>query len=80
MPPLPLRLIALAALVVPQVLVVAVQGAAPLLLREAPLVLLALHPFGPWSYLVSTRTDVAAFLAVPAVSLPVVMPVGTGEG
>lgn len=63
-PRLPLRLAALACLVVPQGVVLAVQGAAPLLLREAPLVLLALHPFGPWSYLVSTRTDVLAFLAV----------------
>jgi membrane protein DedA with SNARE-associated domain len=63
-PRLPLRLAALACLVVPQALVLAVQGAAPLLLREAPLVLLALHPFGPWSYLVSTRTGVVPFLVV----------------
>lgn len=63
-PPLPLRLAALACLVVPQGVVLAVQGVAPLLLREAPLVLLALHPLGPWSYLVSTRTGVAAFLAI----------------
>jgi hypothetical protein len=63
-PRLPLRLAAIACLVVPQAVVLAVQGVAPLLLREAPLVLLALHPFGPWSYLVSTRTGVATFLAV----------------
>jgi membrane protein DedA with SNARE-associated domain len=63
-PRLPLRLAALACLVVPQAVVLAVQGVAPLLLRESPLLLLALHPFGPWSYLVSTRTDVASFLAV----------------
>ena len=64
LPRLPFRLAAIACLVVPQAVVLAVQGVAPLLLREAPLVLLALHPFGPWSYLVSTRTDVLAFLAV----------------
>jgi membrane protein DedA with SNARE-associated domain len=64
LPRLPFRLAALACLVVPQVVVLAVQGVAPLLLREAPLVLLALHPFGPWSYLVSTRTDLLAFLGV----------------
>jgi hypothetical protein len=46
-PPLPLRLAAFAGLVVPQALVLAVQGVAPLLLREAPLVLLALHPVEP---------------------------------
>ena len=63
-PRLPLRLAALACLVVPQGLVLAVQGVAPLLLREAPLLLLALHPFGPWSYLVSTRTGVVPFLVV----------------
>ena len=63
-PPLVLRIAAVACLLVPQALVLAVQGVAPLLLREAPLVLLALHPFGPWSYLVSTRTGVVAFLAV----------------
>lgn len=63
-PRLLLRLAALACLVVPQGMVLAVQGVAPLLLREAPLLLLALHPFGPWSYLVSTRTGVAPFLAV----------------
>ncbi len=63
-PPLLLRSSAVACLVVPQALALAVQGAAPLLLREAPLVLLALHPFEPWSLLVSTRTDVVPFLAV----------------
>jgi membrane protein DedA with SNARE-associated domain len=66
-PRLALRLAAVACLVVPQAVVLAVQGVAPLLLREAPLVLLALHPFGPWSYLVSTRTGAAAFLAVVVV-------------
>ena len=64
MPPAPLRALALAGLVVPQVAVVAVQGPAPLLLREAPLVLLALHPFAPWSLLVATRTGVLEFVAV----------------
>ena len=64
LPRLPFRLAALACLVVPQALVLAVQGVAPLLLREAPLVLLALHPLGPWSYLVSTRTGLVPFLAV----------------
>lgn len=64
LPRLLFRLAALACLVVPQGVLLAVQGVAPLLLREAPLVLLALHPFGPWSYLVSSRTGVAAFLAI----------------
>lgn len=64
MPPAPLRALALAGLVVPQVAVVAVQGPAPLLLREAPLVLLALHPFAPWSLLVATRTGFLEFVAV----------------
>ena len=59
-----LRALALTGLVVPQVAVVAVQGAAPLLLREAPLVLLALHPFAPWSLLVATRTGFLEFVAV----------------
>ena len=58
------RALAVAALVVPQVVVLLVQGAAPLLLREAPLVLLALHPFEPWSVLVATRTDSLQFVAV----------------
>jgi membrane protein DedA with SNARE-associated domain len=58
------RRAALTALVVPQGLALLVQGVAPLLLREAPLVLLALHPFEPWSLLVSTRTGIVAFLAV----------------
>lgn len=66
-PRLAFRVAAVACLVVPQAVVLAVQGVAPLLLREAPLVLLALHPFGPWSYLVSTRTGAAAFLAVVVV-------------
>jgi membrane protein DedA with SNARE-associated domain len=51
-------------LAAPQAMALAVQGAAPLLLRDAPLVLLALHPFEPWSLLVSTRTDLVAFLLV----------------
>jgi len=59
-----LRVLALAGLVVPQVAVVAVQGPAPLLLREAPLLLLALHPFAPWSLLVATRTGLVEFVAV----------------
>ena len=63
-PSLALRVLALSALVVPQALVLLVQGAAPLLLREAPLVLLALHPFEPWSLLVSTRSEPVPFLAV----------------
>ena len=63
-PRLLLRLAALSCLVAPQGVVLAVQGVAPLLLREAPLALLALHPFGPWSYLASTRTGVVPFLAV----------------
>jgi membrane protein DedA with SNARE-associated domain len=58
------QLAALGCLVVPQALVLLVQGVAPLLLREAPLVLLALHPFEPWSLLVSTRTELGPFLAV----------------
>ena len=58
------RALAVAALVVPQVVVLLVQGAAPLLLREAPLVLLALHPFEPWSVLVAARTDWLPFVAV----------------
>ena len=56
--------LAVAALVVPQLMVVLVQGAAPLLLREAPLLLLALHPFEPWSVLVAARTDTLTFVAV----------------
>lgn len=63
-PPRLLRVLAVAALTVPQALVLLVQGAAPLLLREAPLLLVALHPFAPWSLLVAARTDPAAFLAV----------------
>jgi membrane protein DedA with SNARE-associated domain len=63
-PSLPLRLAALAGLAVPQALVLVVQGVAPLLLREAPLVLLALHPVEPWSLLVSTRTRLVPFLVV----------------
>lgn len=67
MAPAPLRALALAGLVVPQVAVVAVQGPAPLLLREAPLVLLALHPFAPWSLLVATRTGLLEFVVVVVV-------------
>jgi membrane protein DedA with SNARE-associated domain len=52
----------LGALLLPQALALLVQGAAPLLLRRAPLVLLALHPFEPWSLLVSTRTDLLPFV------------------
>lgn len=63
-PPLALRVLALAALLVPATLVLLVQGPAPLLLREAPLVLLALHPFEPWSLLVASRTDPLPFVAV----------------
>jgi membrane protein DedA with SNARE-associated domain len=59
-----LRALALAALLVPQALLVLVQGAAPLLLREAPLLLLALYPFQPWSLLVSARTGPVPFVAV----------------
>ena len=59
-----LRALALAALLVPQAVLVLVQGAAPLLLREAPLLLLALYPFQPWSLLVSSRTDPVVFVAV----------------
>lgn len=66
-PPLLLRVAAIGALVVPQALLLVVQGVAPLLLREAPLLLLALHPFGPWSYLVSTRTGVVPFLVIVVV-------------
>ena len=55
---------AVAALALPQVLTLLVQGAAPLLLREAPLLLLALHPYEPWSVLVAARTDVLPFTAV----------------
>lgn len=58
------RGLALAALVVPQAVLVLVQGAAPLLLREAPLVLLALYPYQPWSLLVSSRSGLVAFVAV----------------
>lgn len=60
----PLRVLAMGALALPQAVLVAVQGPAPLLLREAPLLLLALHPFAPWSLLVATRTDLLPFLAV----------------
>ena len=67
LPPLVLRVAAVGALVGPQALLLAVQGVAPLLLREAPLLLLALHPFGPWSYLVSTRTGLVPFLVVVVV-------------
>jgi hypothetical protein len=58
------RIVALTCLVVPQALVLLVQGVAPLLLHQAPLVLLALHPFEPWSLLVSTRTHLIPFLAI----------------
>lgn len=57
-------MLAVSALVLPQASVLLVQGAAPVLLREAPLVLLALHPFAPWSLLVSSRTDLLPFLVV----------------
>lgn len=63
-PRLAARIAALAALVVPQAVALLVQGVAPLLLREAPLVLLALHPFEPWSLMVSTRTGIVPFVAV----------------
>lgn len=63
-PPLLLRVLVLAALVVPQVVALVVQGVAPLLLRDAPLVLLALHPYEPWSLLVAARTDPGSFLGV----------------
>ena len=59
-----LRALALAALLVPQAVLVLVQGAAPLLLREVPLLLLALYPFQPWSLLVSARTGPVEFVAV----------------
>ncbi len=49
---------------VPQALVLMVQAVAPLLLREAPFALLALHPYEPWSVLVAGRTDVVPFVAV----------------
>jgi len=50
--------------VVPQLLVLLVQAVAPLLLRHAPFVLLALHPYEPWSVLVAGRTDAVPFVAV----------------
>jgi membrane protein DedA with SNARE-associated domain len=59
--------VALATLVAPQVLLVLVQGVAPLLLRRAPLLLLALHPVEPWSVLVAARTDVLPFVAIVVV-------------
>lgn len=49
---------------VPQALVLLVQPVAPLLLRHAPLVLLALYPYEPWSVLVAGRTAAAPFFAV----------------
>lgn len=71
-PPRALRVLALACLAVPQALVVAVQGAAPVLLRDAPLLLLVLHPVEPWSLLVAPRVSAGVFVAVVAgVRLPV---------
>ncbi len=66
------RVLAVACLVVPQAVLLLVQGAAPVLLREAPLLLLALHPVEPWSLLASPRIDAATFLlVVVAVRAPV---------
>lgn len=40
------------------------QGAAPLLLRDDPLLLLALHPIEPWSVLVAPHVDGTVFVLV----------------
>lgn len=64
MPRTPPRLLAVAALVVPQAAVLLVQPAAPFLLRQAPLLLLALHPFEPWSLLVSPQVRPVTFVVV----------------
>jgi membrane protein DedA with SNARE-associated domain len=58
------RALALAGLVVPQVVTVLVQGVAPVLLRDAPLLLLVLQPVEPWSVLVSARVDPVLFVVV----------------
>ena len=70
-PPLVLRVLALACLVVPQTVLLLVQGAAPVLLRDAPLLLLVLHPIEPWSLLVAPAIEPVVFvLVVLAVRLP----------
>ena len=70
-PPLVLRVLALACLVVPQTVILLVQGAAPVLLRDAPLLLLVLHPIEPWSLLVAPAIEPVVFvLVVLAVRLP----------
>ena len=58
------RLLVFAIVLVPQAGLLLVQGFAPVLLREAPLVLLVLHPFEPWSLLVSPTVDPVTFVAV----------------
>lgn len=70
-PPLVLRVLALACLVVPQTIILLVQGAAPVLLRDAPLLLLVLHPIEPWSLLVAPAIEPVVFVVVVlAVRLP----------
>lgn len=66
-----LRVLALACLVVPQTVFLLVQGAAPVLLRDAPLLLLVLHPIEPWSLLVAPQIEPVVFvLVVLAIRLP----------
>lgn len=50
--------------VVPQVLVLLAQPAAAFLLRDAPLLLLAMHPFQPWALLVSPKVGWASFASI----------------
>ncbi len=55
-------------MLVPQTLVVLVQSAAPVLLRDAPLLLLAMHPFEPWALLVSPKVELIPFLTIIVVA------------
>ncbi|MCU1692724.1 MAG: hypothetical protein JWM64_1815 [Frankiales bacterium] len=67
-PPSPaLRRACLLALLVPALVTLAVQPFAPSLLRSAPLLLLVLHPYEPWSLLVSPRSSGTTFVLVVVV-------------
>ena len=59
-----LRRACLLALLVPALVTLAVQPAAPYLLDAAPLLLLVLHPYEPWSLLVSDRFSLTPFVLV----------------
>lgn len=54
----------LLALLVPALLAIGVQPLAPYLLDSAPLLLLVLHPYEPWSLLLSPRFGATSFVLV----------------